>query len=153
MTPLSLLYKHAAIPLAFNKCAGSSPQHASPSPSIWHVLFRTCSSIPHKPAPESVVAYEVWTYVPPYQPTPPPPPPPTGRMGTDPNPMATGHKNPNGHIVMSVLQRLENITEAPQLPASYPAMMILAAMPPLFFRAMNHRAVSWMGSSQKSRTD
>ncbi|KAK9855451.1 hypothetical protein WJX84_008303 [Apatococcus fuscideae] len=48
------------------------------------------------------------------------------------------HAHPSRHF-----QRLENIQEAPQLPASYPAMMMLAAAPPLFFRAMNHRALAW----------
>ncbi|KAK9826291.1 hypothetical protein WJX74_006140 [Apatococcus lobatus] len=53
------------------------------------------------------------------------------------------HAHPTRHY-----QRLENIQEAPQLPASYSAMMVLAAVPPLFFRAMNHRAISWLASSQ-----
>lgn len=38
------------------------------------------------------------------------------------------------------LQMLENIPQAPQLPASYPAVMLLALLPGLFFDVMNPRA-------------
>lgn len=35
------------------------------------------------------------------------------------------------------MQLLRNVEEAPQLPASYPAMMMLAIFPPLYRRVMN----------------
>jgi alkane 1-monooxygenase len=34
---------------------------------------------------------------------------------------------------------LDHFDEAPQMPAGYPAMMVLAALPPLWFRVMNPR--------------
>ncbi|BDA50515.1 Alkane 1-monooxygenase 2 [Coccomyxa sp. Obi] len=40
-------------------------------------------------------------------------------------------------------QALRNIPEAPQLPASYPIMMILALCPPLFSRIMDPRAIAY----------
>ena len=36
-------------------------------------------------------------------------------------------------------QLLEHQPEAPQMPAGYPAMMLLALVPPLWFKTMNHR--------------
>ena len=36
-------------------------------------------------------------------------------------------------------QLLQDIPEAPQLPAGYPAMMLLATIPPLYFKVMNPR--------------
>ncbi len=36
-------------------------------------------------------------------------------------------------------QLLQDIPEAPQLPAGYPAMMLLATVPPLYFKVMNPR--------------
>lgn len=36
-------------------------------------------------------------------------------------------------------QTLESMEDAPQLPTGYPGMMLLAAVPPLFFAVMNHR--------------
>jgi hypothetical protein len=41
---------------------------------------------------------------------------------------------------MLLPQKLENIPHAPQLPASYPAVMLLALLPGLFFDVMNPRA-------------
>jgi alkane 1-monooxygenase len=38
-------------------------------------------------------------------------------------------------------QKLENIPQAPQLPASYPAVMLLALLPGLFFDVMDPRAM------------
>ena len=32
---------------------------------------------------------------------------------------------------------LRDVPQAPQLPAGYPAMMLLATVPPLFFRVMD----------------
>jgi alkane 1-monooxygenase len=34
---------------------------------------------------------------------------------------------------------LDHFDEAPQMPAGYPAMMVLAAVPPIWFRVMNPR--------------
>ena len=38
-----------------------------------------------------------------------------------------------------VLQMLQDIQGSPQLPASYPAMAMLALLPPLFFSVMDPR--------------
>ena len=38
-----------------------------------------------------------------------------------------------------IVQLLEDIPEAPQLPASYPAMMLLALLPGVFFLVMDPR--------------
>lgn len=37
------------------------------------------------------------------------------------------------------VQALQDNTEAPQLPASYPAMVLLALVPPLFFSIIDKR--------------
>jgi alkane 1-monooxygenase len=42
-----------------------------------------------------------------------------------------------------MVQALQNIPEAPQLPASYPVMMILALCPPLFSHIMDPRAMAY----------
>ena len=39
------------------------------------------------------------------------------------------------------MQMLENIPDAPQLPASYPAMMILSLFPGIFFDVMDPRVI------------
>ena len=38
-------------------------------------------------------------------------------------------------------QKLEDVAEAPQLPASYPVMMLLALLPGMFFDVMDPRAL------------
>ena len=43
-----------------------------------------------------------------------------------------------------LLQLLQNKQEAPQLPASYPVMALLALMPSLFFLVMDARAEAAM---------
>ena len=45
--------------------------------------------------------------------------------------------------VFGMVQALQNIPEAPQLPASYPVMMILALCPPLFSHIMDPRAMAY----------
>lgn len=52
---------------------------------------------------------------------------------------------------MSTMQRLEDMREAPQLPASYPAMMLLALLPGLFFDVMDPRALQVAQQSQARR--
>ncbi len=47
------------------------------------------------------------------------------------------------------MQMLENIPEAPQLPASYPAMMLLSFFPGIFFDVMDPRVMQ----SAKKRAD
>ena len=44
---------------------------------------------------------------------------------------------------MLPLQMLRNMPDAPQLPACYPAMMILALCPPLFHRIMDPRVAAY----------
>jgi alkane 1-monooxygenase len=39
-------------------------------------------------------------------------------------------------------QLLESHDESPLMPSGYPAMMLLALLPPLFFKVMNHRIIS-----------
>lgn len=41
----------------------------------------------------------------------------------------------------SCVKMLENIPEAPQLPASYPAMMLLSLFPGIFFDVMDPRVM------------
>ena len=43
-------------------------------------------------------------------------------------------------------QALRHVPEAPQLPACYPAMMILALCPPLFSYVMDPRVLAYSGS-------
>lgn len=42
---------------------------------------------------------------------------------------------------------LRHLDDVPQLPASYPAMMILAALPPLWFAVMDGRVAGWRGGA------
>lgn len=42
-------------------------------------------------------------------------------------------------------QVLRHFEEAPQMPAGYPAMVLLATVPPLWFAVMNPRARRVMG--------
>lgn len=48
------------------------------------------------------------------------------------------------------MQMLRNMPDAPQLPACYPAMMILALCPPLFHRIMDPRVAAFSGSSRRT---
>lgn len=43
-----------------------------------------------------------------------------------------------------MLQALQDMQEAPQLPASYPVMALLAMVPPAFFAVMTPRAEAAM---------
>lgn len=45
-----------------------------------------------------------------------------------------------------VYYKLENNQDSPQLPAGYPAMMVLATIPPLFFKVMNPRVKRFRAS-------
>ena len=47
-------------------------------------------------------------------------------------------------------QYLRHVPDAPQLPASYPAMMLLALCPPLFSRIMDPRALAFSGGGSSS---
>ena len=47
---------------------------------------------------------------------------------------------------------LKNIPDAPQLPAGYPAMMILSLCPPLFFRVMDPLVDSLQASREAKET-
>ena len=51
--------------------------------------------------------------------------------------MSLGRAASQGHACRP--QALRDVDEAPQLPASYPAMAILALFPGLFFDVMNPR--------------
>ena len=44
-------------------------------------------------------------------------------------------------------QALQDITEAPQLPASYPAMVMLSLVPPLFFSVVDARLDAYQAIS------
>ena len=46
-------------------------------------------------------------------------------------------------VCMLTMQMLRNMPDAPQLPACYPAMMILALCPPLFHRIMDPRVAAY----------
>ncbi len=48
------------------------------------------------------------------------------------------------------MQALQDIQEAPQLPASYPVMALLAMVPPAFFAVMTPRAEAAMQLQQSS---
>lgn len=48
------------------------------------------------------------------------------------------------------LQALQDVEEAPQLPASYPAMAILALFPGLFFDVMNPRLDAYLALTANS---
>jgi alkane 1-monooxygenase len=45
------------------------------------------------------------------------------------------------------------VPDAPQLPASYPAMMLLALVPPLFSAVMDPRALAFSGASPSRSSD
>jgi len=48
------------------------------------------------------------------------------------------------------VQALQDIQEAPQLPASYPVMALLAMVPPAFFVVMTPRAEAAMQLQQSA---
>jgi len=50
------------------------------------------------------------------------------------------HANP-----MRSYQALRNFDDLPSLPSGYPAMFVLTAIPPLWFRVMNPKALAWAG--------
>ena len=53
---------------------------------------------------------------------------------------------------MLCLQVLQDMQEAPQLPASYPVMALLALVPPAFFAVMSPRAEAAMQSQQQQNS-
>ncbi len=53
-------------------------------------------------------------------------------------------------ITSAAVQELRNVPEAPQLPASYPAMMVLALCPPLFSRVMDPRAMAYASNPHRT---
>lgn len=48
------------------------------------------------------------------------------------------------------VQMLRNVPDAPQLPACYPAMMVLALCPPLFHRIMDPRVAAFSKPSRQT---
>ena len=48
------------------------------------------------------------------------------------------------------MQILQHTPSAPQLPASYPAMVLLAAVPSLFFHVMNPRVAARQAGEQST---
>ena len=56
-------------------------------------------------------------------------------------------------LAHALLQLLRHMPDAPQLPASYPAMMLLALVPPLFSAVMDPRALAFSGASASRGND
>ena len=54
------------------------------------------------------------------------------------------HANP-----MRPYQSLRDFSDLPRLPSGYPGMFVLAAIPPLWFRTMDPRALAWAGGDLK----
>lgn len=54
------------------------------------------------------------------------------------------HANP-----MRPYQSLRDFSDLPRLPSGYPGMFVLAAIPPLWFRTMNPKALAWAGNDMK----
>ena len=50
---------------------------------------------------------------------------------------------------LGLAQALQDMQEAPQLPASYPVMALLAMVPPAFFAVMSPRAEAAMQLQQQ----
>ena len=44
-------------------------------------------------------------------------------------------------------QVLRHFDESPQMPQGYPAMMIMAMIPPLWFKVMDNRLETWKAES------
>mgnify|MGYP001161959108 CR=1 FL=1 len=53
------------------------------------------------------------------------------------------HANP-----MRPYQSLRDFDDLPRLPSGYPGMFVLAAIPPLWFRTMDPRALAWAGGDR-----
>jgi len=48
-------------------------------------------------------------------------------------------------------QILKQYDESPQLPNGYPAMVLLALLPPVWFKVMNKKLITWKNENEKNR--
>ena len=60
------------------------------------------------------------------------------------------HHSDHHHVASRPYDELRSIPEAPQLPAGYPAMVLMALVPPLWFRVMNPRVAVEEGRNTRA---